>query len=216
MLPFCNSAMAVVVNRRVLVYARLELQHEVPMPFRSSQVLALAIVALSASASQGRTAPATDMPPAMQKVFDCRALTDNTARLACYDANVGQLSEARTRGDIAMVDREQVKDARRKLFGFTLPSLNLFTRDDKADGDRKAARADEVQEITAKITKVGRNPEGGWVVTLEDGARWEQTDAMIFGRNPKPGATATIKRGALGSFKMSIDGSPSCKARRVG
>ena len=118
-----------------------------------------------------------------------------------------------------MVDREQVKDAKRKLFGFSLPSISLFNHDGKDDKDkdiRKAARAEEVEEITAKISKVGHNADGGWVITLEDGARWEQTDAMIFGRNPKPGATATIKRGALGSFKMSIDGSPSCKARRIG
>lgn len=183
------------------------------MPFRQSYLItALAVAAATATAGHART---NDSPPALQKVFDCRAITDNQARLACYDANVGQLSDARTRGDIAMVDREQVKDAKRKLFGFTLPSLSLFNHDDKED-TRKAARAEEVEEITAKVRAIGRNSEGGWVITLEDGARWEQTDAMIFGRNPKPGSTATIKRGALGSFKMSIDSSPSCKARRIG
>ena len=186
------------------------------MPVRPSYLIA-AVVLVAAGSSQARGP--SDSPPALQKVFDCRAITDNTARLACYDANVGQLSEARTRGDIAMVDREQVKDAKRKLFGFSLSSISLFNhdKDDKGDKDiRKAARADEVEEITAKIRTVGHNAEGALVITLEDGARWEQTDAMIFGRAPKPGSTATIKRGAFGSFKVSIDGSPSAKVRRIG
>ncbi len=185
------------------------------MPVRPSYLIAAVVLVAGVGSSQARSP--SDSPPALQKVFDCRAITDNTARLACYDANVGQLSEARTRGDIAMVDREQVKDAKRKLFGFSLPSISLFNHDDKDDKDiRKAARADEVEEITAKIRTVGHNAEGALVITLEDGARWEQTDAMIFGRAPKPGSTATIKRGAFGSFKVSIDGSPSAKVRRIG
>lgn len=179
---------------------------------RSPSVLA---VVLMASAATPVLARGADSPAALQKVFDCRALTDSQARLACFDASVGQLSEARSRGDIAMVDREQVKETKKRLFGFSLPNLNLFGRKD--DGDqRKEAKADEVEEVTGKVKAVGRTPDGGWVIVLEDGARWEQTGTMTFGRNPKPGSIATIKRAALGSFKMSIDGSPSVKAKRSG
>lgn len=152
-------------------------------------------------------------PAALQKVLDCQALADNTARLACFDASVGQMSAAQSRGDLAMIDRDQVRQTRRKLFGFTLPDLDIFGGGDK---EEKVAAVDRVDEVVGKVTAVGRTSDGGFVLTLEDGARWQQTGTMTWGRFPKVGSIATIKRAALGSFKMSVDGSPSVKARRVG
>ena len=61
-----------------------------------------------------------------------------------------------------------------------------------------------------------RNADGGWVLTLEDGARWEQANSTLLGANPRPGSVVVIKRAALGSFKMAVDGGPSMKARRIG
>lgn len=152
-------------------------------------------------------------PPALQKVIDCRAVADDRARLACFDASVTQLDAARSSGAIAVFDREEVNKTRRGLFGFSLPSLGIFGG---GNGKDRRADADEIKEITGKIRTAQRNYEGGWVITLEDGARWEQTEPMTFGRAPKPGSTATIKRAALGSYKMSIDGSPAVKAHRIG
>lgn len=171
-------------------------------------------ILLIAAGSPAVAAPKTaSNPAALQKVLDCRAVADDAARLACFDSSVGQMSAAQSRGDLAMVDRDQVRQTRRKLFGFTLPDLDIFGGDDKED---KVAAVDRVDEVVGKVTAVGRTSDGGFVITLEDGARWQQTGTMIWGRFPKPGSIATIKRGALGSFKMSVDGSPSVKARRVG
>lgn len=172
----------------------------------------VALLTLTAPLAAAPRGPSRN-PAALQKVLDCRGIADEKARLACFDGSVGELTAAQGRGDLAMVDREQVRETRRKLFGFTLPDLNLFGDGDKDD---KVDKADRVEEITGKIKAVSMNRDGGYIITLEDGARWEQTSAMAWGRPPRPGATATIKRAALGAFKFSVDGSPSVKARRIG
>lgn len=155
-------------------------------------------------------------PAALQKVVDCRAIADDKARLACFDASVAQLDAARASGDVVAFDREEVKKTRRRLFGFSLPGLSIFGGGDKDGDPRKRVEQEEVKEIVGKIGAVSKNRDGGWVLTLEDGARWEQMDSITLGRSPKPGATLTIKRAALGSYKMSVDGGPSMKARRIG
>lgn len=175
----------------------------------------LFVVALAFAASpipclaQEAAAP----PAALQNVLQCRAITDDKARLACFDASVTQLDAARTSGAMVVLDREEVRKTRRGLFGFRLPSLGIFGGGDKEDS---ASEVDEIKEITGTVRSATKNADGGWIITLEDGARWEQTGALIFGRAPRAGSKATIKRGALGSYKMSIDGSPAVKARRIG
>lgn len=179
-------------------------------------VLILAALAATPAAGRERNRPggtAGASPAALQKVLDCRSLSDGQARLACFDAGVAALDEARVRGDVALIDREQVRETRRKLFGFTLPSFDFFGH---REGDDKRADRDEFEEITATVRAVSRNADGYYILTLEDGARWEQTQPMTFGRIPKAGVQVRIKRAALGSFKMNIDGSPAVKARRIG
>lgn len=181
---------------------------------RSALVILSVALAAVATSSVSAGGIADDGPPALRRVLDCRALTDDRARLACFDAGVAQLDEARAKGEVAIVDREEVKRTRRGLFGFSLPSLAIFGG---GKGDpRKEAERDELKEITGKVRAVARNSDGGWIVTLEDGARWEQTDSVIMGLSPKPGATATIKRAAFGSYKMSIGGGVVVRARRIG
>jgi hypothetical protein len=176
-------------------------------------MIVLAALGFAAAPLPSMAQDAGTPPAALQNVLQCRAITDDQARLACFDASVKQFDAARTSGAVVVVDREEVRKARRGLFGFRLPSLGLFGGNKAEKG---ADEADEIKEITGTVRSVSRNADGGWIITLEDGARWEQTAAMIFGRSPRPGSKATIKRGAIGSFKMSIDGSPAVKARRIG
>lgn len=171
---------------------------------------ALTCVIAPLSCAAQTTDPA---PAAVQSVLQCRAITDEKARLACYDSSVGQLEAARASGAVVMVDRDEVRKARRGLFGFHLPTLGLFNHGPK---DPDGEDADEIKEINGVARAVSQNADGGWIITLEDGARWEQTAPANFGRRPKVGSKVTIKRGVLGSFKMIIDDMPGVKARRIG
>ncbi len=163
----------------------------------------------AAQAQDGGKKDQAGSPAALQKLLDCRAIQDDRARLACFDGAVSQFDAARQRGDVAVVDRESVRKTKRGLFGFSLSDLPLF-----GDGNRDD-KSDDVDEITAKVRSASRGPDG-WIVTLDNGATWAQTDATMLGRSPKPGMTVTIKRAAFGSYKMSFEKGPAMKAKRVG
>ena len=136
-------------------------------------------------AAPGLAQDAVKSPNAAAKVLECRAITDDTARLACFDRSVAAFETARTKGDVAIVDREDVRQARRKLFGFSIPDFGIFGGHKDSRG-RDEEGDDEVKEIVGTIRSVSRGQDG-FVIALEDGARWAQTDGKPLGRQPSAG-----------------------------
>lgn len=142
----------------------------------------------------------------LQAVVDCRTLTADADRLACYDRSVAKLDAAETSNDVMVVDRAQVREGRRQLFGLSLPNFAMFR-----GGDTK----DEVTEIATVATAVRTDAEGRWLITLEDGAVWRQISDARYGRPPHAGSKIAIRNAALGSFFLKIDGQTAIRARRV-
>ncbi|MEO0440294.1 MAG: hypothetical protein AAF067_05395 [Pseudomonadota bacterium] len=151
-------------------------------------------------------------PPIFQEVIDCKALTDPTERLSCYDTKVAALEAAQASRQVVVADREQIKEARRGLFGFTLPRIRLFGGGGK---DKDRVREEEVKEITTTIKSAKLSPLKKWRFVLEDGARWIQTDTKLPARDPKPGDEIRIKRGAIGGYMASIKGQRSIRVKRI-
>ncbi|TXC73581.1 hypothetical protein FSZ31_02220 [Sphingorhabdus soli] len=163
-----------------------------------------AVIALGASA-----AIATDVPPprpaVVDAIYQCRDIVDNQARLACFDARVGEMAAADQRRDIMFADREQVKETRRGLFGFS--GIKIFGGG--GDGDDE-----QIEEITAKIAAVryiGRNMS----ILLDDGARWVQTDDRTLPLDAKAGMEIKIRRAALGSYFANINGMRAIRVKRA-
>ena len=176
----------------------------------------LLVAAPAATAERPKEARSAPNPAVVQKLLDCRALADATARLACLDAGVAALAGAVESRDVLVADREQVKKARRSLFGLTLPSFNLFGTD-KAEAD-KGEKKDErgaLSEIEATITAARPSRAGGWRFTLDDGSVWLQTDNASFRHDPKAGMKVRIRRAALGSFLANVDGQTAVRVKRV-
>ena len=75
----------------------------------------------------------------------CQQIKEDAARLACYDRSVAALTSASERGDVSIVDREQMRAARRSLFGFSIPGLPFFSgsKDKERAGGAEAARLDD-------------------------------------------------------------------------
>ncbi|MDP8913479.1 MAG: hypothetical protein M3N39_07885, partial [Pseudomonadota bacterium] len=92
-------------------------------------VAAVAALAAPASAQDVKAS----RPGALKRLSDCRSITDQTARLACYDREVAALDAAEARKDLVVVDREQLRKTRRTLFGLTLPDLSIFGDDSSED-----------------------------------------------------------------------------------
>lgn len=140
----------------------------------------------------------------LQSVFDCRVIGESDPRLACFDHSVAKLAEAEASGQIIIVDREQAKEVRREAFGFNLPKLSIFGRGDKGE---------EIDRVSLAVTAAHQAGDGRWTIELEGGAVWRQIDSERMAP-PRSGAKAEIRKAALGSYFMSIDGRRSIRVER--
>jgi hypothetical protein len=165
----------------------------------------VAAVSTPALALAAKPAQPPANPAVMESLLKCRQVADNAERLACFDKAAAAVGEATAKGDLVALDRAQRKAARRQAFGFILPSLAFLERGEEADA---------VNNLTATAADVGMNSLGQWVITLDDGAVWRQTEVVDLGRRPHKGSKIQISKGVLGSFFMTIDGQGAGKAKR--
>ena len=169
---------------------------------------ALAVLAVSMAAQAAPKPPASlndRRAGALEALSACRTVSDPAARLACFDSAAGRLDEAEKTGEIVVVDRKQAGEVRRQAFGFALPSLALF---DKAEGTEKLDRVESV------LKAARQGADGKWILQLENGAVWRQTDADGPARRPRPGMTVSVRSAAMGSFLVSVDGQAGFRGRR--
>jgi hypothetical protein len=170
---------------------------------------ALATLMLFNTAAAAQTASADAV---VQSFARCRAIATAEARLECFDKAAGALESAVRSKEITIVDRQEVRKARRSLFGFTIPRLSLFGGDDR--DETRSSRDNEFAELNTTITSVGQIANGRIQLRLAEGdAVWSTTDPMPF--PPKPGAKIRIKRGALGNYFLAIAGQRSVRGVRV-
>lgn len=172
-----------------------------------SKLAALAALALLAGADPASAqGPGDARSQVFQGLMDCKAKSDPTERLACYDAAVGAMDAAEKKGDIVVVDREQAKAVRRQAFGFSLPSLAMF---------EKGETPEELDRVALKVERAYRGGDGKWVFELEGGAVWAQNDSEALFREPKGGSKVEIRKASMGSYFMNVDGQRAIRARRV-
>ena len=171
---------------------------------------ALALLGSGAIANAQKAAPPNNAPnnAVVDAVVRCKAETDAAARLRCYDAAAGALSQATASGSIVVIDREDVRKTRRSLFGFTLPKLPFFSGDDSQN--------DQADEIEAKLRTARGIGYGKWVLELDTGAKWQTTEPITRPPDPKAGEMVKIKRGAMGGYFLSVEGRRGVRALRVG
>jgi hypothetical protein len=159
-----------------------------------------------AAASTAHAAP-PQLPPAFKQVVDCRSIADQAQRLACYDARVAELEAAASRSDVVIVDRNQIRQTKRTLFGLPLPNLAIFG---DSDGD-----GDGVSRLETTIRSVRQTGDGKWMLTLQEGGTWVQTDSRELIADPEAGAKVTVRRAALGSYLANVAGQPAIRVKRL-
>jgi len=164
----------------------------------------------AAAAMLSATAAAAEKPrnrpELFSKVIDCRSITDNTQRLACYDQSVGALEAAEQRKDVVVVDREQMRETRKSLFGFTLPKIGLF------GGGREEAQED-VSEIQTSIGSVRQIASDRWSLVLPDAGTWETMTPVKY--EPRAGQKIRISKAMMGSYLGSFGSNKGVRFRRV-
>ena len=165
--------------------------------------LVICYTAVAPALAAGEPAQA---PAAVKSAIDCRKIPEDKARLACYDGAIDALGQALNQGAVVAVDHSQVQAVRRQAFGFSLPSLALFDR---------GAKPEALDQLTAKVARAYQAADGAWVLELEDGAVWTQTDREPIDRDPHAGSVADIRKAALGSYFLKVDGQRAFRARRT-
>lgn len=165
----------------------------------------LLIAALAATPVLAADPPAPARAAQLQQLLDCRKLTDPTQRLACFDQAAGALDQAEAKGDVVVVDREQARKVRRQAFGFSLPSMSLFSRGEKPE---------EITSTESTIASARKLNTGKWEFTLQDGARWVQVDLADIPLDPKPGQKVKIRSATMGSYMATINNQREVKVHR--
>lgn len=153
------------------------------------------------SKASGRQSPA-----AFTDVLACRAIAVEGERLACFDRSIAALEEARQRQQLAIIDNEEVREARRSVFGLPLPRLRILEGE---SGDTETPEA-----FTGTIRSVQKVRGDRWLVQIDD-AVWQTTETGYFQVPPRVGQQATVTRGVLGSFRLSVEGRAGLKATRL-
>lgn len=150
--------------------------------------------------------PRSDASPAdVKRLLDCRLIGNDAARLACFDKQSAIASSAIERHDLVFIDREQARAVRRDRFGLSSPDFGgLF-------GDSR----DQINQISSSVTGATINGNGSLQVRLADGSVWVQTDDRTL-EDVRPGAKVVVKRGAMSSYWVAIEGIASFKAKRIG
>lgn len=153
---------------------------------------ALTLLASGTAWAKDDQAPAP-APPVYQAVVDCRTQTDPAQRLACYDRAVEAMAAAQQAKQLVVADQTTMREARRGLFGLSLPRLKLF-----GDGAEE-----ELTEIESTITGVRAASDGFAIFQLEDGTRWKQTDGRdTFAKSGQP---IKIRRTAMGGYMANVN-----------
>ena len=177
------------------------------MPSSRVANFALGLLALAAAATQAAAKPnvVASRTAVAQAISDCRKITDKDARLDCYDKAADAFEQAQQAGQVVVVDRAQIREVKRQAFGFTLPSLNVFTHGPKEE---------EVNNITVALSGAHQDATGKWVMVTEDNAVWRQTDDTDMFNPPHAGSSVAIRHGSLGSFFCNVDKQSAIRCAR--
>lgn len=156
---------------------------------------AIALLAAALSATPADARPKLEQgSPLVDGILACAADKDPASRLACYDRAATALAAANSRGDVVVVDREDVRKTRRALFGFTAIRIPFFKGDKSLD--------EVAPELVSTIKAVKSDRYDKFFLTLADGGVWKTTEPARF--DPRPGDPIKIKHTPLGAYM--IDG----------
>ena len=110
---------------------------------------------------------------------------------------------------MVVVDRGQVRESRRRLFGLALPRLPIF-----GGGDDGRPDAEEITQLEGTVAAASQDGYGHWMVRLQDGACGCRPTTTRWRCGRGRGQPVVVRRAALGSYIMRVNGQPGIRVRR--
>lgn len=167
---------------------------------RTITLIALSLAALPALAQDG-----------LQR---CRAMTDGAARLACYDA-LADAARVPAAPAKAAAPAATARVAPAAIAATAAPAIATARTGEASFGLPETKRPDAVESVDSSV---GPN-FGGWGpnsrIRLANGQVWQVVDgtSVVLPEGPRK---VSVKRGALSSFYLDIEGlKTSPRVRRV-
>lgn len=168
-----------------------------------SLIIGLAAAALASA--QTPPPPPQQRPEMLERLTACRAVAEDAARLACYDAAAAAFDTAEREGELVVIDRAAVNETRRQLFGFEMPTLpRLFGN----------GSGEDLDSIESTLERASLSGENRWVFRLADGSVWRQIDSERVRFDNRPGEPVRVRKASLGSFLMTVGDSRAVRVRR--
>jgi hypothetical protein len=146
---------------------------------------------LGASAS---LAAAQTLPDTLQK---CSEEKTDSVRLACYDREIEALKKA----------GEDARPSPEARFGVAGELL-------RKQQERERENAPELEQLESNVAKVTTRARGEYVVQLENGQVWEQTE-MKSSVIVRKGDKVKIVPGSLGSFWLENSAGRRTRVKRI-
>ncbi|MCU7553266.1 hypothetical protein OCL06_01490 [Alteromonas sp. ASW11-19] len=151
----------------------------------------------------------------------CKAEDNSLQRLVCYDRvvkNMQQysgLDEAVKQGYTVPSASSNATTASKAAPVPAKPAQNASAPKDTEFGlEHKENQEALPQTMTASVSKAEKTARGQYLITLDNGTVWRQTDNERY--RIKTGETVTIERGMLGAFYLSkAEANRRIKVRRV-
>jgi len=148
-----------------------------------------------------------DFESPLTGLYTCAEISDNMARLACYDQVAGKLKTAEENKELVAIDSKAAKKIKREAFGFNIPSLPKL-------GLPKIGSGEKIDALVADVESV-KNIRRKYVITLKNGQVWKETGGYL-NYVPKGNLTATIKPKSMGSYMISLsNGKTTTRGLRV-
>lgn len=148
-----------------------------------------------------------------QSLLDCKQLTDNSARLSCYDRLAATFVSQEASAVVAVpgtavpgaVAPETAAPASAPTVVATpataTPSAEVIAAD---FGKTQSRPSDQVEQLQATVKSLSRNKMRKLLITLENGHTWRQTEDDSI--QLKAGDSVTIEKASFGSFLLSKTG----------
>ncbi|QUN05618.1 hypothetical protein KDN34_15740 [Shewanella yunxiaonensis] len=155
-----------------------------------------------------------------QQLAHCSTITDQSARLACYD----HLAQAVTQAKKTIPANEPAMNPKDLLVPSEPIAENSVSAPEKpaapiptpatpknnekavaqfgAPVERADAALEQIQDV---VTKAQKGLRGTFTITLSNGQVWQQIDSESF--RIKNGQKVVIEKAALGSFLLKVEGS---------
>ncbi len=110
--------------------------------------------------------------------------------------------------DLYITDRNQVREARRSLFGLPMPNIGKLFGGSGEDEEKEQFAA-----IHSTIERAENLGYGKMLLTLTDGAIWQTTEPDQF--PPRKGQSIEIRRGIAGGYIMRVGKGPDLRVKRI-